>query len=54
MKGATMDDIEREQDEQAIFSKVVSDEALEVAGSASNAGVYTQFGLCTISFNCPG
>ena len=49
-----MDDIKYEQDEQEIRSSEVSDDLLEAAAFESNAGVYTQLGLCTISLDCPG
>ena len=42
-----------EQTEEEIVSSDVSDETLEAAAFASHTGVYTQFGLCTLSL-CPG
>jgi hypothetical protein len=48
-----MANITNEQTVDEIISIEISDESLEVAACAENAGAYTQFGLCTISF-CPG
>jgi hypothetical protein len=45
--------ISNEQSEVDIFNDVVSDESLEAAMFAEKLRVYTQFGLCTVSF-CPG
>jgi hypothetical protein len=47
-----MNDIRPEEDEQHTLSSDISDEALEVAALAGNAGVYTQLGLCTLSLAC--
>jgi hypothetical protein len=45
----------RDQPEVEIFSRDVSDEALEIAGSTDspNAGYYT-LGACTGLTDCPG
>jgi hypothetical protein len=48
-----MANIINEQTVDEIISVEISDESLEVAARAGNAGAYTQFGLCTVSF-CPG
>jgi hypothetical protein len=48
-----MADITNEPTEDEITNIEISDESLEAAALAGNAGAYTQFGLCTISF-CPG
>jgi hypothetical protein len=47
-----MNDVGSEQDEEHTLSSDISDEALEVAALAGNAGVYTQLGLCTLSLAC--
>jgi hypothetical protein len=48
----TMSNITNEQTEDEIVSIEISDESLEAAAIAGNSGVYTQFGLCTLSL-CP-
>jgi hypothetical protein len=48
-----MADITNELTEDEIMSIEITDESLEAVALAGNAGVYTQFGLCTISL-CPG
>jgi hypothetical protein len=48
-----MSNITNEQTEDEIISIEISDESLEAAALAGISGVYTQFGLCTISA-CPG
>jgi len=45
-----MSDITNEQSEVEILTYEISDESLEAAAFAEKLGVYTQFGLCTISF----
>jgi hypothetical protein len=46
-------DITNEKTEDEIFSYEISDESLEIAAFAGNAGAYTQFAYCT-QFGCPG
>jgi hypothetical protein len=48
-----MADITNDPIEDEIIAAEISDEALEAAAFASEAGAYTQFGLCTLSL-CPG
>lgn len=48
-----MNEIANEQADEQIMSVEVSDESLEAAAFAGNAGVYTQLGLCTFA-SCPG
>jgi hypothetical protein len=48
-----MANIIKEQTVDEIISFEIPDEALEALASTGNAGIYTQFGLCTVSL-CPG
>ena len=48
-----MNDITDEKTDDEIFSVEISDESIEIAAFAGNAGAYTQFAYCT-QFGCPG
>jgi hypothetical protein len=47
------DDSRERTEDGLILSVEISDAELEAAALADNGGVYTQFGLCTVSL-CPG